>query len=451
MTTESNKIINSEEDDYYYTYYDKDFILYEPTQYANDVFSVSFNFWFSKEDKIYPYFYFKKDNIVYQTELTTYNTEINGYINITFGPFQEMIQENRPQEVYIYIKTNEKVIFYKHHKIYNFNDYSYQIDNLKNPINLSMMLVSCWALPGYRSPAPLQPELYNKLTEIAREKNADIILSTGDLVYLEPLNITSKTANQASYTQLRQYSRLEGTYSNHTWIICNDDHEFSYNDGNKNAPVIDILKDTFSGNFPILSQVSTDYRSDIRTIKNITLITLDSVSCRTINPNPVGYNKFLTILGPSQLNFLLNALSNVFSSFGVNALCFILVGKSMFGEQGESTFLFCPQEREQIFNYIKSIGLRNVCFLCGDSHFSDVSEYKLNIANNQILREIRCSAIGSRPRPGDININRVEGSLVNTNNFGNININGTYRDYTILYSDYTIDGIAYSYGWNINY
>lgn len=84
------------------------------------------------------------------------------------------------------------------------------------------------------------------------------------------------------------------------------------------------------------------------------------------------------------------------------------------------------------------IELRNVCFLCGDSHFSDVSEYILNNNTNQIIREIRCSTIGSKSRQWDININRVKNSLVNKNNFGKININGTYQDYTL-------DGIVYTY------
>jgi phosphodiesterase/alkaline phosphatase D-like protein len=313
------------------------------------------------------------------------------------------------------------------------------------------MLTSCWSLPGYRSPAPLEPELYDKFTQTAREENADIIISTGDIVYLQPMSIMSKTAIQEAYTQLRQYSRLEGTWANHTWITCNDDHEFSYNDGNINAPIIKTLRNTYSENFPLLSDVSSEYRANIRNIKNINFITLDSVSSRTLNPKPVGNNKYLSILGKSQLQFLLDALSNILVSYGTNALCFVIVGKSMFGSQSDMTFLFCPHEREQIFNYIKSIGLRNVCFLCGDSHFSDVSEHVLNKDTNQILREIRCSAIGSKPRVGDINSNRVEGSLVNKNNFGKINVNGTYNDYTISYSDYTIVGVIYTYEWNINY
>ena len=434
--------------DYYYTYYDEEYILYEPTNYLNDVFSVSFNFWFSKEDKIYPYFYFVKDNVIYEKELTAYHTKINGFLNITFGPFQKMVQENRPDQVYIAIKTNKKIIFFKHHRIPNFNDYRFIPDSV---INLNLMLASCWRInPAYNFPGPRDPELYNEFTKVAKDSNANFILSTGDVVYQESLNVTSQTACQSAYSQLRSYSRLQGTFSNHTWLNCNDDHEFSVNDGCKNGPIIKILRNTFTENFPLLSQVSNEYRANITITRNITFITLDDVSCRTLNPNLTSSNKYLTILGPSQMQFLFDALSNVLLNFRENALCFILVGKTLFGE-GSQAFINCPDEREKILNYIKSLGLRNVCFLCGDSHFSDVSECVLNENTNQIVREIRCSALGSIPRLGDINKNRVEGSLVVRNNFGKINIEGPYTEYNVFYTDYVVDGPVYSYKWNTNY
>lgn len=361
-----------------------------------------------------------------------------------------MVQENRPEEVYIVIKTNKKIIFFKHHKILNLNNYKYDPNN-STSINLNLMLASCWRIiSGYDFKGPADPELYNKFTNIARESNADFILSTGDIVYQESLNVTSEMACQSVYTELRQYPKLQGTFSNHTWITCNDDHEFSVNDGCKNGPIIKILRNTFTGNFPLLSQVSDEYRANNTITKNITFITLDDVSCRTLNSDSNSPNKYLTILGPSQMQFLFDALSSALLTFRENALCFILVGKTMFGEDRQA-FISCPEERNEILNYIKSLKLRNVCFLCGDSHFSDVSEYTLNENSNQIVREIRCSALGSKPRLGDINENRVKGSLVIKNNFGKININGTNANYNISYTNYVVDGIAYSYGWNTNY
>lgn len=435
---------NITQNDYYYTYYDKNYITYEPVQYLNNCYSVSFNFWFSKEEQIIPYFYFVKDGVISEKKMNTINSKIDSFINISFGPFQKRNQKDRPTEVYIGLKTNTDIIFFKHHKILNFDDYVFES---KNNLNLNFMLVSCFLVQN-----PTVPDLFNKFTTIAKNNNANFVLSVGDIIYIDSSDISSQISMQSSYTELKEYSRLQGLFSNSTWITCNDDHEFSYNDGNKNAPIIKILREKFSDNFPIVSQVSNDYRANIQIISTITFIALDSVSCRTINPKPKDkYDEYLTILGPEQLQFLLDGLSNVYSTFGENGLCFVLVGKSMFGEQSGSTFLYCPHEREKIFNYIKELGLRNVCFLCGDSHFSDVSEYKVNVETNQIIREIRCSALGSPPRNGDINESRVPGSLVNINNFGKMNIQGNYTNYTIKYEDYTLNNIAYNYSWNINY
>ena len=436
---------------YYKTYYDKNYILYEPVQYSNDVFSVSFSFCFLKEEKIYPYFKFNLNNKKCKIKIKSYDTKIRKFYNITFGPLQEMIQEFRPIDVNLVIKTKKKIIFCKKHKILNFDNYSYREENIDNSININLMLASCFALPGYRNPP--QVELYNKFTETALKENADFVISTGDNVYLEPMNITSETAIQAEYTQLKQYPRLTGMFSNHTWMVCNDDHDFSYRNGCQNSYIIRTLRYSLTKNFPTISQVSTNYRADFRSTKNISFITLDDVSCRILNPEYTsGYNKYLHILGDDQLQFLLNALANVSLNFGDFGLCFIIVGKSMFGEQGGSTFLYCPQEREIILNYIKTINLRNVCFLCGDSHFSDLSEYVANTETNQIIREIRCSPIGSIPRSGDTNQWRIESSLVeNINNYGRINISGPSDNYNIIYNNYTIDGIVYTYSWNNNY
>jgi hypothetical protein len=117
------------------------------------------------------------------------------------------------------------------------------------------------------------------------------------------------------------------------------------------------------------------------------------------------------------------------------------------------TFVYCPQERDAIFAQIKFLGLTNVCFLCGDTHQSDVSEFVVNRQTNQIIREIRNSPIGSPPRnlPDD-NPYQVPGSFVGgINNFGLVSIDGTEKNYNINYSVYTVDGIVYKYGWNSQY
>jgi hypothetical protein len=207
-------------------------------------------------------------------------------------------------------------------------------------------------------------------------------------------------------------------------------------------------------NFPI-DEISRapNCRCGSFTSKNITWIILDDISFRIFNQDytGIGYNKFTSLLGTEQLKFLLNALSNVQDNFGKDSLVFISVGRSMFADKSD-TFVYCPEERDAIFAQIKFLRLTNVCFLCGDSHQSDVSEFIVNRQTNQIIREIRNSPIGSPPRndPTD-NPYQVPGSFVGgINNFGLISIDGTEKNYHVNYKVYTIDGIVYEYGWKAN-
>ena len=45
----------------------------------------------------------------------------------------------------------------------------------------------------------------------------------------------------------------------------------------------------------------------------------------------------------------------------------------------------CLKERQQIFDLILTFKFKNVCIICGDSHFSDFTEYQLDVANNIII------------------------------------------------------------------
>lgn len=459
LTLENYNLITQSIDNYsdifYFTYYDNVYIKNQPTRYLTDVFCSGFNFNFIKDSIIFPEFkYILKGNLN-TVKLATQITQINGFNKIEFGPFYFMNQPDdeiiKFVEMIVRDRCN-KVIFRKFYKVPDYRDYSFQPKYLDRKLSFKFIISSCYSLPGYRNP---DIETYFKLAQVARETNPEYVVCTGDIVYLEPLNITSEFAVQSAYDQLKSFEPIKNIWANHTWICSNDDHELGYNDTLLGAPNIELLRDTMTRNFPIdtINNVR-NARCGSFTSKNITWIILDDISNRVFNQEytGIGYNKFTSMLGPSQLEFLLNSLSNVQDNFGDKALCFISVGRSMFAELGD-TFAFCPQERDAIFEQIKFLGLRNVCFLCGDSHQSDVSEFVLNKDTNQIVREIRNSPIGSKPRnvPND-NTYQVPGSFVGgVNNFGLISIEGTEKNYNIAYQVYTKDGIVYEYGWNTRY
>lgn len=443
-------------DIYYPTFIDKKYIAYEPTRFLADVFSVGYVFKFTTQCYIIPYFTYEVNCVTTKVYSLKQEVNINELAKVTFGPFYTLPELTNPiTEVILYIEVfnlfNQVIIFKKNYKVLNFKDYSYQTIYKTNILDLNFVISSCFSLPGWRNPVSLGA--YEQLKNISKTVKPDYIFSSGDTIYLEPMCLSTEMGIQACYDQLKTFDILQGIWSNSTIISTTDDHEMGFNDNSIYAPNAQQLRDIYNKNFP-LNLVTTDARYSSFNVKDITFILLDDVSYRQLNDEytGIGFNKYKDILGFNQLQFLLNSLSNARDSYGIFSPVFILVGKSMFGTVN-NTFVFCSQERDLIFSHIKFLGLRNVYFMCGDSHFSDLSEFVVNKDNGQKIREIRNSAIGSLPRnnPTD-NQYTIPGSFVGgINNFGLVNLKGIIGKYIISYKLYTVDGVIYQIEWNTIY
>ena len=127
----------------------------------------------------------------------------------------------------------------------------------------------------------------------------------------------------------------------------------------------------------------------------------------------------------------------------------------MFGSITD-TFVLCPQEHNKIFTRIKYLELRNVIFICDDSHQTDLSEFIINKSSGQKIREIRNSAIGLKPRndPND-NPYQISGSFIGGKNvFGLVKLsefNKVKGIYNIVYNVYDESGQIYSTEWKTDY
>ena len=431
----------------YHTFWNKELIFNEPVKCFEDLYSVTFVYYFNYNGSVYPRFSFindKDENITRKMPSITVN--YFDHANITFGPFTFV---NQPQEFVInefileLFTEDEELLFKKIYKVHDLKDKD-------NNFSLKFLIASCFSLPGYRNPPDIQ--IYDNFKKIAFEINPDLILSLGDTVYLNKPNITSKFAIQAGYDQLLTFPKLNDVWSNFTWLPINDDHEFSYDNGLYGAPNISTLRDVFKKNFPLPSTQIKNTRNSSFTKNDITFILLDDTSNKTINPEytGIGYNKYNSFLGEEQLNYLLSELSNVKYNFDNYAQVFISVGRSMFST-GKDTFSFCPHERDSIFKRIDDLGLKNVTFMCGDSHFADMSLFNIN--DNCVIREIRNSAIGSKPRdiPND-NPYQIPGSYIGGKNvFGSIEITSDGEYYLIKYIVYDDKQSIYEYEWSTNY
>jgi len=445
------------------TFWNDNYLANCPVRFQSDCFSVSYSFYFTKELKILPRISYVSNGIEYKKELSVIKTQVNQFTYITFGPVNKLNQTENEIVSQLNIEVNiidkyispnyfDRLVFKTIYNVPNYAQYTYDSNITQIPLEFKFIVSSCWSLPGYRN--PVTTKTYNKLAEICKQENPDQIIISGDIVYMEPISLTSELAVQEAYSQLLNFEPVKNIWASHTIKTGLDDHDLGFNDTFGFNSNINLFRKKAQENFP-LELLSDNYRLGSYTVKNITWIFADDISNKKINPKytGIGNNKFESQLGVKQIEEIKQLLTNVSDAYGLNALAFIVVGKSMFGSIND-TFVLCPQERDELFEFIKFLGLRNVIFICGDSHQSDMSEFVLNKSSGQKIREIRNSAIGSKPRndPTD-NPYQVPGSFIGgTNVFGLIKLNQIdFDNYTIGYNVWDANGLVYSTQWRTDY
>jgi hypothetical protein len=445
------------------TYWNSLYIKNCPVRYQGDCFSVGYSFYFIKQVTILPKFTYKIKNRIITIELNKIETEVNKFTNIEFGPVNKLAQSEdeivRLMDIEIEVLDNklsnyEKTIFDTEYIVPDYAQYTFEPNIQSKPLDFKFIVSSCWSLPGYRQPVTI--ETYSKLSEICELENPNQIIISGDIVYMGPISLTSNLAVQEAYNQLKEFEPTKSIWSEHVIKTGLDDHDLGFNDTFGFNTNIRLYRKKAQENFPLDLMVdNNNYRLGSYNVKNITFIFADDISNKTINPNynGIGNNKFNSQLGQEQIQIINNLLTNAWDSYGINALVFIVVGKSMFGSIAD-TFVLCPQERDEIFARIKYLGLRNVIFICGDSHQSDLSEFVIDKVSGQKIREIRNSAIGSKPRndPND-NPYQIPGSFIGGKNvFGLVKLNEVDRDiYNLRYEVYDKSGQIYSTEWRTDY
>jgi alkaline phosphatase D len=440
------------------TFFDEKYISREPIRFLYDVHSIGFVFKFSKQISITPILKYKLNNKSYQKCMNIVNTDVDGLHKIVYGPlfFNNSKETINPSNVRLSIILNnksKKIIFKK--KIDDVLDYrNFSTKMYYKNINLTFAVCSCFNLSKKNEPVQTDFKTLQLFNDTCKKNKPLMIISSGDIVYhIGPCNNFSSYGIQNSYDTLINLKESKSMWSNYTWVCVNDDHDISFNDGMKDSSNIKLLRKKLDENFPIGEQVMdpNKFRATYFNLKDVYFITLDTVTERTFNiDSQQNGNTYLTILGEDQLNYLRNVLCCIDQLTGSASLIFIVVGKSMFGSSGAFPDE-CIKEKEQIFEYIRKLKLKNIVFICGDSHFSDFTEYK-DKDSGLIIREIRNSAITSEPKNPltSDNPNRYSGSFSGgVNNFGFVDVNGVTGKYKVTYTNYTLNGEQFKYTWKM--
>ncbi len=259
---------------------------------------------------------------------------------------------------------------------------------------------------------------YQIFTSIHQQR-PDAMLWLGDNTYLREVDWFSRTGFIHRYTHTRSLPELQPLLaSTHHYAIW-DDHDFGPNDSDRSFIHKDMATEVFSS-FWANPKVGLSGQGGCTSYfqwADIDFFLLDDRYFRTPNSRKTGDQ---TILGEAQIAWLMDALASSTAPFKIVAVG----GQVLTSFEGHETYAFiAPAERQLILEKIEQEGIKNVVFLTGDRHHTELSMLK-NRARNTVY-DLTVSPLTSGVHTGEeANALRVEGTLVQQKNFGILEFSG---------------------------
>jgi alkaline phosphatase D len=133
---------------------------------------------------------------------------------------------------------------------------------------------------------------------------------------------------------------------------------------------------------------------------------------------------------------LIDALVNSKASFK-----FIAIGGQFISDaavyENHATY---PEERNYLLDLIEREGLKNIIFLTGDRHKTELSQ--LTLKNGTTIYDFTSSPMASKAfdSENEGNTNQVKGTHVATQNFGTISVSGDYKNRLLLLETFDATG-----------
>lgn len=247
----------------------------------------------------------------------------------------------------------------------------------------------------------------------------DMMLWLGDNIYLREVDWNSWTGIVKRYTHARSLPEMQPLLASAHHYAIWDDHDFGPNDSDRSF----IHKDKTLEAFKLFWGNPTYGLPDLKGITSffqwadMDFFLLDNRYHKTPNDRKTGER---TMFGEEQLEWLLDALAFSQASFK-----FVVTGGLVLNPNpgGEKMSSIAPEERARLLRRIEEEGIKNVIFLTGDVHFTELATMKLG--NGEPVYEFTVSPISSGVSswPSN-NPYQVEGTEVRARNFATIDASG---------------------------
>ena len=258
--------------------------------------------------------------------------------------------------------------------------------------------------------------------ESINSKNPDIMIWGGDNIYLREADWDSKTGILHRYTHSRSIKEMQPLLAKTQNFAIWDDHDFGPNDGDRSFYnkhlTLEAFKDFWANKSYGMSPEQNQGNYSTFNWGDAQFFLLDDRFFKSPNDRKTGTR---TILGDTQLEWLIDALSSSSASFKI-----IYIGGQVINSAARfENYATYPEEREKLLKEIENNKIKGVLFLSGDRHFTELSKLERN--GTYPLYDWTVSPLTSGVSNSyneDKNTNQVEGSVVAVNNFGIISFAG---------------------------
>lgn len=259
-----------------------------------------------------------------------------------------------------------------------------------------------------------------RLVESMNREEAGMMLWLGDNTYLREADWDSRSGIFHRFSHSRATKELQPLLARMAHYAIWDDHDHGPNDSDRSYPLRETTLEAFnlfwanpSSNATGQGGITTQFRW-----YDCDFFLLDNRWFRSA-PDTTGQ-----IIGEAQMQWLMEALQ-----FSTATFKFVAIGGQVVNNAAvyENHAVFA-HERLALLDHIDKLNLRNVVFLTGDRHHSELS--RLVTPSGVVVHDLTVSPLTSSAvkEVKEINNHRVEGSLFNQRNYALVGVSGKRKE-----------------------
>ncbi|MEM8887435.1 MAG: alkaline phosphatase D family protein [Bacteroidota bacterium] len=274
-----------------------------------------------------------------------------------------------------------------------------------------------------------------RIFESIHKQSPDIMLWLGDNNYLREADWNSATGIVHRNTHTRQIEEMQALLASTANYAIWDDHDYGPNDSDYTywgKTMTSKAFQLFWGN-PSYGLPGLGGTTSVFEWGDAHFFLLDNRYFRDPNDRKTSAR---SILGEEQLQWLLDALVSSKATFK-----FVVIGGQVINDVAkyENYANVAPAERSRILNTIVDEGIKNVIFLTGDRHHSEISLFEKNGIK---IYDVTSSPLTSGPNSAqdEPNTLRVKGSFVGERNFAVLYLSGKRTERKVGVKFFDSDG-----------